>query len=84
MLISFGGHSSDWPLSNSFLPKDWIGLVTGMAGDDAPPLPSKFIPLPPGTYIPDVLNASDVVVGKIGYGTVSEVRLCTYLSIVVD
>jgi hypothetical protein len=46
------------------------------------PLFSKvYIPLPLDTYVPDLVHASDCVLGKVGYGFVSEC-LCHHTPLV--
>jgi L-arabinokinase len=35
-------------------------------------LPPNFLPAPGDAYVPDIIAASDCVLGKIGYGSVSE------------
>lgn len=78
VLISFGGHQlakDSWEAGN-FLPPGWVGLVCGPGkriqtdgGSDGARLVS--IPME-SAYIPDITNASDVVLGKLGYGTCCE------------
>lgn len=71
LLLGFGGHDvSMWSLQDSYLPPDWICLVLG--GCPVPETSKFFISLPFDTYVPDLVNASDVVLGKVGYGFVSE------------
>ncbi|KAI8884354.1 hypothetical protein K501DRAFT_332676 [Backusella circina FSU 941] len=73
LLLSFGGHlydTSRWDV-NAILPKDWICIVSGMTGDSIE-LPNGFYRASRDEYVPDLTNASDVVLGKLGYGTCSE------------
>ena len=73
----YGGQppGEDWALRAQCLPPGWLCLVC--SGGRAPtnaatPLPSSFILVPQDAYTPDIIEASDVVLGKIGYGTASE------------
>jgi L-arabinokinase len=71
VLFGFGGHSmSDLSLSSMLLPQDWICLVLQGEGVQMPS--EHFIPLSRNIFVPDILAASDVMLGKLGYGTVSE------------
>lgn len=73
LLLSFGGHATDQlKLSDSHLPDGWICFLLGFGSDAYPHLSSRFIFCPRDTYVPDLVAVSDVVLGKIGYGTVSE------------
>ncbi|KDQ13570.1 hypothetical protein BOTBODRAFT_371100 [Botryobasidium botryosum FD-172 SS1] len=61
------------------LPEDWIAIVCG-AGDawGVDQLPEGFFVAPQDVYMPDVTAVGDVLLGKLGYGTVSEcVDACT-------
>jgi L-arabinokinase len=71
----YGGQppGADWKLKESCLPAGWLCLVCSAGkppGGD--PLPPNFILVPGDSYTPDLIEASDVVLGKIGYGTTSE------------
>ena len=71
VLFGFGGHSmSDLSLSSKMLPQNWICLVLQGEGVQMPS--EHFIPLSRNIFVPDILAASDVMLGKLGYGTVSE------------
>nr|GEW37607.1 arabinose kinase isoform 1 [Tanacetum cinerariifolium] len=48
-----------------------VSLVK-VCGASEQELPPNFIKLPRDVYTPDVMAASDCMLGKIGYGTVSE------------
>ena len=60
------------------LPDDsWIAVVCGVSkdwgredGEDA--LPDGFFVAPRDVYMPDLTAVADVLLGKLGYGTVSE------------
>ena len=71
VLLSFGGFScSDWQLQDYYLPDGWICLVLGAKESD---LPSKrFLPISFDSYVPDYIHICNAVLGKIGYGFVSE------------
>ncbi|KAF9998024.1 hypothetical protein BGZ80_007142 [Entomortierella chlamydospora] len=68
-LVSFGGQklNEGW---GSPLPEGWIGVICGLPADYE--LPAGFYRSPHGVYVPDLTEAADVVVGKLGYGTCSE------------
>ncbi|KAF7797211.1 hypothetical protein EIP86_008403 [Pleurotus ostreatoroseus] len=65
------------------LPDDsWIAIVCGVSKDwakeDGEELPDSFYVAPKYVYMPDLTAAADVLLGKLGYGTVSEcVDACT-------
>lgn len=70
-LFNFGGQSTGWELQEEWLPPGWIGLVCTMLPVGAS-IPKNFIKPDRDAYIPDLINASDVLLGKLGYGTTSE------------
>lgn len=78
VLISFGGHflEGSWSERN-FLPSGWVGLICGPGRDvhsDVGTSGSRLVTIPMGqAYVPDLANAADVVLGKLGFGTCSEV-----------
>ena len=55
----------------------------GNDGDANGPYQSRFFVARKDAYPPDILGAADVMIGKIGYGTVSEclAHLCPLLYI---
>ncbi|KAI0649439.1 hypothetical protein C8Q79DRAFT_1109617 [Trametes meyenii] len=67
----------------SILPDaSWIAIVCGVPKDwgreDGEELPEGFFVAPRDVYMPDLTAAADVLLGKLGYGTVSEcVDACT-------
>ncbi|CAO3638856.1 unnamed protein product [Cunninghamella blakesleeana] len=72
LLLSFGGqvlNQSEWKERNP-LPDQWICIVCGAPDDII--LPPKFYRASKDAYVPDLTNAVDVVLGKLGYGTCSE------------
>ncbi|KAF9787482.1 hypothetical protein BJ322DRAFT_1099555 [Thelephora terrestris] len=57
------------------LPEDWIAVVCGASkeqDEDVEHLPEGFYIAPKGVYMPDLIAAADVLLGKLGYGSVSE------------
>ena len=84
LLVSFGGQvvgaAPDRAL-DTLLPNDssdayWIAILSSgsSSASDAAALPARFYAPPPGTdtYVPDLMAISDVVLGKLGYGTCAE------------
>ncbi|ORX53520.1 hypothetical protein DM01DRAFT_1336059 [Hesseltinella vesiculosa] len=72
LLLSFGGQvlgKALWKEHNP-LPPDWICIVCG--APDHVELPDLFYRASKDAYVPDLTNAADVVLGKLGYGTCSE------------
>ncbi|KAI0091036.1 hypothetical protein BDY19DRAFT_984075 [Irpex rosettiformis] len=67
----------------SLLPDDsWIAVVCGVpkdwAAEGGEDLPDSFFVAPKDVYMPDLTAIADVLLGKLGYGTVSEcVDACT-------
>jgi L-arabinokinase len=71
LLLGFGGHATDWRfLRDSFLPEGWHCLILRAEEKDMPS--NRFHVMPQDSYIPDLIYATDAVLGKIGYGFVSE------------
>ncbi|KAK4793267.1 hypothetical protein SAY86_023702 [Trapa natans] len=70
LVFNFGGQPAGWSLKEEFLPPGWVCLVCGAT--DKKDLPPRFIKLEKDVYTPDVMAASDCMLGKIGYGTFSE------------
>lgn len=70
VILNFGGQPSGWKLKEEYLPSGWLCLVCGAS--DSQELPRNFIKLAKDAYTPDLIAASDCMLGKIGYGTVSE------------
>ncbi|CCG81550.1 protein of unknown function [Taphrina deformans PYCC 5710] len=72
LLVQFGGHlvaDADAAAATHHvphLPPDWLCLTNASIDDP------RFIKFPDDIYLPDLVGASDLVLGKIGYGTVSE------------
>lgn len=70
LLLGFGGHSTSWKLEDSFLPQGWVCLVLSAQQNDMPS--DRFIALNSTIYAPDYVAVSDVWIGKLGFGSVSE------------
>ncbi|XP_052209525.1 L-arabinokinase-like isoform X2 [Diospyros lotus] len=70
VILNFGGQPAGWKLKEEYLPSGWLCLVCG--GSDNQELPPNFLKLAKDAYTPDLIAASDCMLGKIGYGTVSE------------
>ncbi|KAK4432722.1 L-arabinokinase [Sesamum alatum] len=70
LIYNFGGQPVGWKLEKEYLPDGWICLVCGASAEQE--LPENFVKLPKDVYTPDVIAASDCMLGKIGYGSVSE------------
>ncbi|XWS72876.1 hypothetical protein CRYUN_Cryun02cG0077500 [Craigia yunnanensis] len=70
VILNFGGQPAGWKLKEEYLPSGWLCLVCGAS--DTQEYPPNFLKLPKDAYTPDLIAASDCMLGKIGYGTVSE------------
>ncbi|XP_065851057.1 L-arabinokinase-like [Euphorbia lathyris] len=70
VILNFGGQPAGWKLKEEYLPSGWLCLVCGASNEHE--LPKRFIKLAKDAYTPDLIAASDCMLGKIGYGTVSE------------
>uniref|UniRef100_A0A0D9VC48 GHMP kinase N-terminal domain-containing protein n=1 Tax=Leersia perrieri TaxID=77586 RepID=A0A0D9VC48_9ORYZ len=70
VIFNFGGQPAGWKLKEEWLPDGWLCLVCGAS--ETQELPPNFIKLAKDAYTPDLMAASDCMLGKIGYGTVSE------------
>lgn len=70
VIFNFGGQPAGWSLKKEWLPPKWLCLVCGAS--DKQELPPNFIKLAKDAYTPDLIAASDCMLGKIGYGTFSE------------
>ncbi|GJN18976.1 hypothetical protein PR202_gb06199 [Eleusine coracana subsp. coracana] len=70
VIFNFGGQPAGWELKKEWLPDGWLCLVCGASNTQE--LPLNFIKLAKDAYTPDLMAASDCMLGKIGYGTVSE------------
>ncbi|CAN6192994.1 unnamed protein product [Urochloa humidicola] len=71
LVLNFGGQPAGWKVKQEWLPDGWICLVCGAS--DSQDVPPNFIKLAKDAYTPDVIAASDCMLGKIGYGAASEV-----------
>lgn len=77
LLLCFGGHSSDWDLLDAYLPEGWVCIVQSPhASREIMPSNRYIVVSPEDAYVPDLIQASDVVLGKLGYGFMSECLSC--------
>ncbi|OAV91336.1 hypothetical protein PTTG_01680 [Puccinia triticina 1-1 BBBD Race 1] len=61
---------------NALLPPGWIAIVCGLPSKSRPnDMPDRFFSITDSkfNYVPDLTAIADVVLGKLGYGTCSEV-----------
>ena len=74
LILGFGGQATRWKdrLMSVVLPEGWVCLVLGAGPSELPDGVRQFIAAPYDVYVPDLVNAADAMIGKIGYGTVSE------------
>jgi len=75
LVFMFGGQSggAHWKLGASNLPPGWKCVICHTSAPKEPAtIPNNFVIAPPDAYLPDLINASDCVMGKIGYGATSE------------
>lgn len=70
LLLSFGGQALGKGGWTDPLPPGWICIVC--CAPDTVTLPRNFYRASRDAYVPDLTNAADVVLGKLGYGTCSE------------
>jgi hypothetical protein len=72
LLLSFGGQllGNDGGLKGNPLPPGWVCIVC--AAPDSVVMPAGFYRAAKDAYVPDLTNACDVLLGKLGYGTCSE------------
>ncbi|KAL0052130.1 hypothetical protein WJX82_008344 [Trebouxia sp. C0006] len=71
----YGGQPpGEWELREENLPEGWICVVCsgGKPIVSDTKLPSNFRLAKPDDFIPDLVNAANCALGKIGYGTTSE------------
>ncbi|KAL3567126.1 hypothetical protein D5086_032541 [Populus alba] len=63
VIFNFGGQPAGWKLQEEFLPPGWKCVVCG--GSDKEEYPPNFIKLPKDAYTPDVIAASDCMLGTL-------------------
>ena len=79
LLLMFGGQPGghEWPFPIDAIPPGWTCAACHAAWPQSPrkgaSVSKDFVHLPSNTYLPDIIAASDCILGKIGYGCVSEV-----------
>jgi len=90
-LLTFGGHrhigSTQPDLRDDLLPEGWLCLVLGGTTNGAPLQAledGRFLLVGKDVYVPDLVNAADVVIGKLGYGTAAEMLCCNKPSVHVS
>ena len=73
LVLGFGGHQNTRRInfSDDMLPEGWICLAFGLSEADVAHT-TKFTAVQFDIFMPDYINLADAVLGKIGYGTVSE------------
>ncbi|RPD68439.1 hypothetical protein L226DRAFT_540699 [Lentinus tigrinus ALCF2SS1-7] len=76
------GEGDEGPDARILPDESWIAVVCGVPQDwgkeDGEELPENFFVAPRDVYMPDLTAVADVLLGKLGYGTVSEcVDACT-------
>lgn len=67
LLHCFGGHALNAPADTPLLPEGWAYISQTI---DIPPL---FHKVSHDVHMPDLIEACDAVLGKLGWGTCSEV-----------
>jgi L-arabinokinase len=72
LLFNFGGQAASWEIREDYLPEGWTCLICTSLPIQAK-LPPNFIRPARDVYVPDLMLAADAILGKIGYGTTSEV-----------
>jgi hypothetical protein len=81
VLVTMGGFSWQYRFLDMLASRPEVYFVVPGTGDDRTRhdrpgmLPDNLVPLPDhsGFFHPDLVNASDAVIGKVGYSTVAEV-----------
>ncbi|KAL6302490.1 hypothetical protein BKA93DRAFT_886963 [Sparassis latifolia] len=79
---SLNGAIEDGLMPRLLPDESWIAIVCGVSKEwgteDGDELPENFFVAPKDVYMPDLTAVADVLLGKLGYGTVSEcVDACT-------
>lgn len=68
-VLIHGGHKAELDVREDFLPPGWVCVACNGGRPLGPhPLPPNFRLAPADVYTPDLVAASDCIVGKIGYG----------------
>ena len=72
-LVMVGGHALGMALDWRDVERDsWVYFVTASVLGGEVSIPPHVRVVPPDAFIPDMVAMADVVLGKVGYGTVSE------------
>jgi len=68
-VLIHGGHKAELDVREDFLPPGWVCVACNGGRPLGPnPLPPNFRLAPADVYTPDLVAASDCIIGKIGYG----------------
>lgn len=68
-VLIHGGHKAELDVREDFLPPGWVCVACNGGRPLGPhPLPPNFMLAPADVYTPDLVEASDCILGKIGYG----------------
>ncbi|CAH2078916.1 unnamed protein product [Thlaspi arvense] len=62
VILNFGGQPSGWNLKEESLPSGWLCLVCGAS--ETQELPPNFVKLAKDAYTPDIIAASDCMLGQ--------------------
>ncbi|KAM7265408.1 hypothetical protein ACFE04_003091 [Oxalis oulophora] len=62
VILNFGGQPAGWRLKEEYLPPGWLCLVCGAS--ETQEVPPNFIKLPKDAYTPDLIAASDCMLGQ--------------------
>ena len=71
LLLGFGGHDMAWSFNDNFLPSGWSCCVLGAKPSQIMPS-DRWHALSYDCHVPDLIHMADAVLGKLGYGFVSE------------
>lgn len=71
VILMHGGHNVVMSVREDFIPPGWVCVICNGGRPLSPePLPPNFRLAPADAFTPDLVAASDCVLGKIGYGWV--------------
>jgi hypothetical protein len=71
VILMHGGHNVVMTVREDFIPPGWVCVICNGGRPLSPePLPPNFRLAPADAFTPDLVAASDCVLGKIGYGLV--------------
>jgi L-arabinokinase len=76
-VLIHGGHKAELDVREDFLPAGWLCVACNGGRPLGPgPLPPNFRLAPADVFTPDLVAASDCIIGKIGYGCAARARAC--------